>query len=165
MIRGIRFTSNEPNIIIICALIPHKIIHIHNNVFCLHFLLTSFLLILTKYLINLFIFSAFFWGIVFFANPAFQVRYARQFRIVITRHQKDKIVINLLRKQARDKLTFGLEPRRVPSVCEEWWEHCLLCRPHLSHTWQHLLVIPFRKERSNCFSGPHIWTRVESTHP
>ena len=32
--------------------------------FFLRFMLTSFLLILTKYLINLFIYSAFFWGII-----------------------------------------------------------------------------------------------------
>jgi hypothetical protein len=34
-------------------------------VFFLQFLLTSFLLISTKYLINLFMFSAFFWGVIF----------------------------------------------------------------------------------------------------
>ena len=39
-------------------------------VFCLQFLLTSFLLISTKYLTNLIIYSAFFWGIIFY-RPCF----------------------------------------------------------------------------------------------
>ena len=43
-------------------------------VFCLQFLLTSFLLISTKYLINLFIYSIFF-GELFSADPAFLVWY------------------------------------------------------------------------------------------
>ena len=44
--------------------------------FCRRFLLTSFLLILTKYLINLFIYLAFF-GELYSADPAFQVLYNR----------------------------------------------------------------------------------------
>ena len=54
-------------------------------IFCLHFMLTSFLLISTKYLVNLFIYLTFL-GESFYANPAFQVRYiynARHAKIVL----------------------------------------------------------------------------------